>query len=175
MWFLSAVSDTGKMAHKALDGSPFYQRNVIYYLVVPAGHTSCSGLNGPNGLDDACPHKLLIRKVVDVPPATSPTDNPDLTEESLIRDVTPYLTRPNGRDLSAMQSEPNLERAEVVASNLLWFEVTLNPDPEIANEVQLDLRAVSLDDARREVQFGSVSLAVSRFTQQQLITVVPKN
>lgn len=177
LWFLSALGPDGKMAHKPGDGTAYYQRNVIYYLVVPGGHSDCAGLVGPKGMDDACPHKVLIRKVVDLPPATDPNQPPETHEEGLIpvSDIDLYLTQPNGRDLSAMQSEPGVTRVEVVANNLLWFDPVRMPDPDIANEIELDLRAVSLDDARREIKLGSVSLAEGRFTQQQLMSVIPKN
>lgn len=176
LWFLSAVDPiTEKMVYKP-DGTPFWQRNVIYYLVVPTGD-SCVGLEGPDQLDCACPHKVLIRKVVDNPPGTSATSDPETTEEVLLApaDVQAYLTRPNGPDISAMLGEAHVSGARVVARDLVWFEATRRPDPEIAAEIQVDLRAVALEDVRREQAVGATSLLEGRFTQAHMISVFPKN
>lgn len=173
--FLSAHDPaTGELVLKP-DGTPFWQRNVLYYLVVPNSHSGlfgfdCSGGIGPGGFDDHCPHKLLIRKVIDSGPTTTPTGNPVTDEETLLSDVSAYLTRPAGYDMALLQSEMGVERAEVVASRLLIFQVSLHP-----REVEVDLRAVAIKDAQSQVAVGSVALSSGRFTSLRALSVFPMN
>lgn len=166
VWFLSAGNESGRVVQK-LDGAPLWQRNVLYYQVVPAGHTGCAGGVGARGFEDCCPHKLLVRKEIDLP-AT-----PALPEEVLLTssEIMPYLTRPNGTDTSAMLGEPNVVRAELIATDMLWFEVTR----PTTGEFHVDLRAVALEDARRQLSIGAESLAESRFTVRQPVSVFPAN
>ena len=153
------------------NGDLFWQRNIIYYLVVPNGHSGCSGGAGPGGFDDHCPHKTLIRKVVDTPPATTPTSN----LETPLASLAPYLTRPINNDASAMYAEPGVSQVSVVMTNLLWFVVTNRPDPNTPGEIMIDMRAVSLDSAQATIQLGQVPLATGPFTLQQLTSVFPRN
>lgn len=179
LWFLSAVDpSTGEMAVKP-DGTPFWQRNLLYYLVVPDGHAGlfgfdCQGGLGPNGFDDRCPHKLLIRKVIDSGVPTAPQGNPDTDAETLLGDVTPYLTRPAGYNLGVMGGEPGLERVEISATRLLWFEVTLKA-PGRPQEIDIDLRAVAIKDAQGHVAVGSVPLSSGRFTANRIVSILPMN
>ena len=101
LWFLSAVDpNSGELIRKP-DGTPFWQKNVLYYLVAPSGHLDfcgidCEGGLGPDGFDDRCPHKVLVRKVIDSGVPTNPETDPDATEEELLTDVSVYRTRPQG-------------------------------------------------------------------------------
>ncbi|MBI3925133.1 MAG: hypothetical protein HY319_06300 [Armatimonadetes bacterium] len=173
LWFLSPIATSGQMAHKQDSAEPLWQRNILYYLVVPQNHNptfgmNCSGIAGPTGYEAACSHKVLIRKVIDSGVATVPTD--ESTEETLIADITPYLTHPNGYDLSGM-NEPGVEHQEIVASRLLTFE-SQNAGP---SEVSVELRAVALQDAQRETRLGSVSMYTGRFTAVAPFSVFLKN
>jgi hypothetical protein len=150
------------------DGSRMWQRNILYYLVVPE-RDPCTGGAASNGFDDHCPHKLLIRKVIDNAPPTVPTD--ETTEEALLSDVTPYLTQPSGLDTSGMSVEPGVGEVRIVALNLLGMELRR---PQEA-ETQVDLRALSLLDAMRNLRVGSISLTESSFTQQEGFSVFPRN
>lgn len=172
--FLSALDDEGNLIQK--DGVPFWQRNVLYYLVVPAGHTECAGGAGPAGTDDRCVHKILIRKVIDTGTPTTPDGDLELTVEAPLLDVTPYLTRPAGSSLESMLGvEPGLESATVVAKDLLSWDVLLSPDPRSPGEVEIDLRDVAVEEARNHVKLGVDSLAATRFTVNYLFSVVPRN
>lgn len=173
IWFLSAVDPlSGEVARKT-DGRAFWMRNILYYLVVPGGHTSCAGGAGPGGLDDRCPHKVLIRKVIDQAPPSDPEDA--TTEETLLTDVSAYLTRPLGPDTSAMSLEPGVERVEALASQMLWFDVKRPPDPRFPGEVMADLRACSLDELRQNLRLGVDPLYKSPFTQVRTLSVFPRN
>lgn len=178
LWFLSPVDPaTGEMVHKQ-DGSPFWQRNILYYLVVPNNHDatfgmSCLGGAAANGYDDRCPHKVLIRKVIDSGAATIPTD--ETTEETLLANVAPYLTRPLGFSLAAM-AEPGLTEREISAAWLLGFESSTAPPPSnIPREIFIDLRALSIEEARREIQVGAAPCFVSRFTRTAPFSVYLRN
>lgn len=174
VWFLSALDPQGKVVQK--DGLPFWQRNVLYYLVVPAGHTGCTGGAGPAGPDDRCVHKVLIRKVIDSGPTTTPTSDFELTAETSLLDVTPYLTRPNSATLEGMRSsEAGLESATVVAQDILCWDVRLSPDPRCPGEIEVDLKDVAVDEARHHVKLGVDSLAESRFAVSYLFSVMPRN
>lgn len=173
--FLSALDAKGSVVQK--DGVPFWQRNVLYYLVVPAGHSDCTGGAGPAGTDDRCVHKVLIRKVIDTGPPTTPDSDFDLTVETALLDVAPYLTRPEGTSLEPMLggTEPGLESATVVAKDLLSWDVKLSPDPRSPGEVEIDLRDVAVEEARSHVKLGVDPLSATRFTVNYLFSVVPRN
>ncbi len=178
LWFLSPLDPaTGQMARK-LDGSAMWMRNVLYYLVVPANHDavfgmSCSGGSGPNGYDDRCPHKVLIRKVIDSGVPTLVGD--ETSEEELLADVSAYLTQPDGFDLSTM-AEPGLEDKRVVANNLLMFQTVTAPPPAAApRELAVDVRAMSVEEARREMRVGTDAGADSRFTLRAPFSVSLQN
>ncbi|MBI3925296.1 MAG: hypothetical protein HY319_07145 [Armatimonadetes bacterium] len=179
LWFLSPRDPVTGVVHHKADGSPFWQRNILYYLVVPADHDqlfgyTCTGGAGPGGMDDRCPHKVLIRKVIDLAPATDPAD--EATEETLLPEVTDYLTRPAGYDTSGMSAEPGLQEVSIVARKLIFFRVTLAPVPASwPNEVEIDVRATSIEEAEKSVRVGSVALGTGPFTTQQLISVFTPN
>lgn len=178
LWFLSPVDPaTGQIARKD-DGSPMWMRNILYYLVVPANHDATFGMNckggpGPGGYDDRCPHKLLVRKVIDSGTATIASD--ETTEETLIPDITPYLTQPAGFDLSGM-AEAGLEDKRIVANSLLTFSSQSAPPPEnVGTEVAVDVRALSLEEARRSIQVGNAPASTSQFTLQSPFSVFLRN
>jgi hypothetical protein len=177
--FRTAMSPgTGQFCQKP-DGTPFWQANIIYYLAVPSGHDglvgqSCDGGAGPEGYDDRCPHKVLIRKVIDVDPPTAP-DSPLADEEQPLTDLAQYLTQPATLDLSSMESEPSVVDVKLVAQPLLWFGARLNPSGMLPGEVEIDLRSVMLADAQKKVNLGSTPLADDPLALQQVFNVVPQN
>lgn len=174
LWFLSPVDPaTGQIVRKS-DGSAMWMRNILYYLVVPSNHDAVFGLHcvggaAANGYDDRCPHKLLIRKVIDADGATVATD--ETTEEALIADITPYLTQPSGYDLTAM-AEPGLEDKRVAANSLLTFS---SAPGTVGSEVAFDVRAMSIAEARRAIEVGKAPAWDSRFTLQSPFSVFLRN
>lgn len=176
VWCLSALGP-GKTTLMTPDGQPFWQRNILYYLVVPQGHTSCAGGAGPNGLDDRCPHKVLIRKVIDSGTPTTPTSDPIADREALLTggEIGGFLTRPIGLDVSAMKSEPGVQEVEIVATNLLWFETRREPDPDIPKEIQVDIRAVRLEELKTLQAIGTAPLYDSPSVITHLFSVFPRN
>lgn len=177
LWFLSPIDPATGATVRKHDGSPFWQRNILYYLVVPAGHNAlfgvnCPGAAGPTGYEDGCSHKVLIRKEIDAGTPTDPTD--ETTEETLITNIAPYLSAPNGYDLSAM-TEAGLTEKRIVASSLLHFETFTAPPPAgIPSELLVDVRALSIAEARRKAGLGT-SAYTGPFTLQSPFSVSLRN
>ena len=113
---------------------------------------------------------MLIRKVIDSGTPTDPTMDPQADQEEVLTDVSPYLTRPDGLDISAMNSEPGLESVEMVATRLDFFEVT-----KTGNEVVIDLRATATPALERSIKVGSVSLKSRPETSQYRRSFFPAN
>ena len=173
-WCLSPLDSSGRVARK-YNGTPLYQRNVLYYLIVPNNHqqvygTTCAGGAGPGGYDDRCPHKVLVRKVIDSGTVTTSTD--ELTEETLMTpaQVAPYLTRPTGLSAANMNSEVGVQSVSLVGRQLLWFKVDTTPAP-----VQFEIRATNLLRANRTLRVGTVSLYNDPLTAELRLTLVPGN
>ncbi len=175
LWFLSPIDPvSGDMVHLSADAQPFWQRNVLFYLTVPLNHDalfhqSCAGAAGPTGYETACPHKVLIRKVIDSGVPTDPAD--ESTLETLIGDISPYLTRPVGYDATGL-TEAGVEEVQIVANQLLSFESFPGAVP---TELRLDLRAVAIGEAARTLAVGSVSLRDTDLTEIHQVSVFLKN
>lgn len=180
LWFLSPVDPTATppTVVRKRDGTPFWQRNILYYLVVPSNHNttfgmSCAGGTDPNGYDDRCPHKVLIRKVIDSGVPTVATD--ETTEETLLPSVAGYTSRPNGYSLAGMP-DPAPTQASIAAAQLLCFESVTAPAPNnVPTELFVDLRALSIEEARREMRVGTDPGYTSRFTHQAPFSVFMRN
>jgi hypothetical protein len=172
-WFLSAIDPVTGRFMRTEDGEPFWQRNVLYYLVTPSA-VETLGFEGTgldlHGYESACPYKILIRKEIDFGTPTDPTDQ--ATSEPLMTyfQIAPLLTRPVGYDLSGM-SGPNVS-VQPVAANILSFRV--DPVNSIGG-FEVDLRATAIDRAKREGRIGSRDLANDPATQQLRLTLFPPN
>lgn len=181
VWFLSAVDPASGRFQRKADGSPRWMRNILYYLVVPQNHAAlygytCTGGPGADGYDDRCPHKALVRKVIDAGAATTTDDS--TPEEVLLTsaEVAGYLTAPSGLDVSGMIGEPGLENARLLAHELLGFRVFLAPEPsDFPTEVQVDVRGVAVASAEHLVGVGTRSLSEGRFTLGYGFSVFPSN
>jgi hypothetical protein len=175
LWFLSAVDpESGEFVMKS-DGTPYWQRNILYYLVTPTKHETtygynCAGGKGADGFDDRCPHKILVRKVIDSGAPTGPDGDPILNEETLLSDPGEYLTRPVGYDVGAMNGEPDVDRVDVAAVRLLWFRPSVE-----GRTVVVDIRAVAIKGAQKALRIGETPLAEGRFTVHRLLSVTPMN
>lgn len=172
VWFLSPLGPTSAAPERNTEGRPFWQRNILYYTVVPNNHDllygqACAGGADGQGYESRCPHKVLIRKVIDNGPATNLSTAP----ETLISNISPYLTRPLGFDTSNMGAEPGLESAEIKAQSLLSFRVGLGTNPQWPNEVLVELRSARIEEARRTVRLGSDPL--DSWVQQFSFSVFP--
>ncbi len=154
-------------------GEPFWQRNILYYLSTPQGDP-CQGGADANGFDDRCPHKCLVRKIIDDPPATAATDNPQ-NDEALITNLTPYLTRSLGRtNISNMLGEANVEQVELVARGLVGMRVQINADPNIPNEVRLTVTALNQPRGQK-LALGTVALSGQGGLLVNELSIFPRN
>lgn len=178
IWCLSPVDPASGLSLRKDDGSPFFVNHVLYYLVIPKGHAklygyACAGGTDTDGYDDRCPHKVLIRKVIDAPPVTDASN--EATEEALMTSsqINQYLTAPDGFNVDAMKSEPGVLSVHLRAHSLLYFRARLAPVATSPREISLDLRAADIRRAEKEVRVGSVSLAQGRFTTQCLFSAFP--
>ncbi len=143
------------------DGRPFGMRNVLFYAVVPTDYSGLidQTITGSNvgGYELNCPVKQLVRLEIDQNPGNDPSN--DTTEDQIVSPLTPYLTRPTGTFKSATR--------RTVANSLLSFRCQ-----QFGTELRIDLRAVSIDEARRAQGFGAAnSYASGRYTLQQTFSV----
>lgn len=166
----AAVNGTGDVA-SIPSGSPYWQRNLLYYASVPLGDT-CAGGIGPDGYDDRCPHKMLMRKIIDVGTVTNVSF--PATPEVELTDFSPYLTRPLKGDVSPMLGEPGISRADIVALNLLSFRLEKQPDPNFPEEVRVTLRCWDFL-SKQKIALGSTSLANHTNTVVFSFSVFPRN
>jgi len=181
IWFTSATDPaTGQIARKA-NGSPLYLRNILYYLIVPRGHAGiygfdCAGGIGPNNYDDRCPHKVLVRKVIDY---NGPSSNESNEEQPMSStEVAAFLTQPNGLDVSSMTSESTggaqVGPVQLVARDLLWLTCN-SKAPASPLPVQLELRASNLLRVHKELAVGRGSLYSAGTTEEVRLSLMPGN
>ncbi len=173
VWFLMSVDPSTGEPVRRTTGAPFWQRNILYYAVVPQGHDaffgqSCQGGTGALGVDNRCPHKVLIRKEIDLPPTTTTTD--ETTLETLIPagSISPYLNRPVGFDTGALGSQ-----ARVIAVNLLSFSVQRGPDSDAPGELKVVVEGAATALARKAIRVGTDPMG--SFTLTRSFSVFPKN
>lgn len=164
--YLSAVNVTDGSIALLPDGSgnPYFFQNIFYYITTPTNHDAlfgqtCTGGND-GGYDYNCPHKILIRGVEEQNPTYDPSD--DSTIETLLSPLAPFLAQPTGF--------PNTTARDTVAINLLTFQLR-----QVGNEIRVDLRAVSIADARRKVSLGNFNFNNSGFALQYIFSVFPRN
>lgn len=166
VWFLSAIDPaTGEFVRHP-DGSPRWQRNILYYSVIPKGPADFQGSGHQvDGYESSYPYKLLVRKEIDVAPATA-ASNPT-AQETQISDIAPYLERPDGVVFPSQDAEVTL-----VASHLLRFSVV--PDDALRG-LRIVLQAAALEEARREFAIGSRPLREPRFLLERRSWMFPEN
>ena len=167
VWFLTAMdpaeSDPDRQYKRHPEtGRPRFQANVLYYLVRPTDYSRVSGGlvagvdTDPDG-DFFAPHKFLVRKLIDRTP------NPDDTESLLTStEVDAFITSPIDYTLAPFDSEPDVAEHRLVADKLLSFQVLLDQ-----SVVEVKTSAVRLDEARRAVALGSVSLRNNPLTSHR--------
>ena len=176
VWFLSATDPSSGEQLRGHDGAPFWEHQILYYLVVPdqldqvAGYSIAGGQDA-DGYEDRCPFKVLIRKEIALG-ATADPDN-DATEQALLANPSQYLTRPRGYQIDFMLAEPGVRSVELVAHHLLTFRCATGVNH--AQEIEFDLRAVRIEEAERSLGIGPTSLSDGEFTERQLLSVRARN
>ena len=163
--FLSPVDPNTLQANYSADGSTFWMRNITYYLIVPANHDqlslhTCAGVADANGYDDGCPHKVLLRQITDNN-NSNPTNPPSI--QTLVSPFGPF-SRPTGYPSGS-------GGLTTVAINLLTFRCSQLD----GGELSVDMRAVSLPDATRNLNIGAMPLTPTSYLIEQKFSVFPKN
>jgi prepilin-type N-terminal cleavage/methylation domain-containing protein len=174
---LSCSTDgVGDVVTKA-GGEPYWQRNVLYYLIVPQGDTCQGGIDPTTQCDDRCPHKVLVKKIIDLAPTTSPTGIPSADIETMMTGLQApmFLSRPNRTDVSAMASEAGVSQVSVVANQLLTMIVERQPDPNIPLEVRIQLQAYNQAAGQKLVAVGTAPLSKNENTISQQLSLFPRN
>ena len=166
LWFLSAIDPNTNEFIRNDDGSPRWQRNILYYSVIPSGlNVSFSGIQ-EEGYEVSHPHKVLVRKVIDSGPPTDPLV--PSSQETLIADITPYLERPNLFTFSSGDSES----VSVVARNLLSFRV--NRDIDLSG-ISVSLQTANIEEAKKTFPLGTRSLNNPQFLMERRFMNYPEN
>ncbi len=174
LWFLSAIDPvTGKFCRNA-DGTPFWQRNIVYYLVTPKNSHLHFGYDAAGlaqaGYEVACPYKVLIRKEIDSGVPTHLSDSSSIEKLLTYSELAPYLDRPDGYSCAGMSGVNTAVKP--VSANLLSFRAELQDQ---LRGVSLDLRATAIERARREGGIGSRDLISQPATTQLRFVVMPPN
>jgi hypothetical protein len=171
LWFLSAVDEeTGQLVLKE-DGKPFWQRNIIYFTAIPEDHDSYYGVRCSQ--TSYCPHKVLVRRVVDAGPLTEPDSAESEIEEiltpSLVQD---WVERPGS--LTELGFTNSAEEDRLIATGLLDFKVVLEPEGW-DKEISCTLKGFSNKESGKSVAIGAHSLENSPFTHEIEASFFPGN
>jgi prepilin-type N-terminal cleavage/methylation domain-containing protein len=178
-WFLSAKDPATGISARASNGRPLWQRNILYYTAVPTNHAAlygydCTGGANSDGYDVQCPHKVLIRKVIDSGGVTTPTD--EATQESLLAPsaIATHLTAPAG--FLVPLSGASEEEAKVVAPAVLTFRVAKAPvSATWPDELSFSLQATSLQELGKGVAVGTTDLESAPQTESMEFSIFPEN
>jgi hypothetical protein len=167
LWFLSPVNQATGEYVRTSTGTPFWQHHILYYSVVPKKHDdligfSCKGGADSDGFEIQCPHKLVIRKVIDIDDLADPND--EATMETPFADADPpvdvskYLTRPDGLDTSAMLLEGGVLEVSIVSTSILSFNVSVAKDASQPREIEIETASVSIPSAQKRLRIGQEPL-----------------
>lgn len=175
LWMLSAEDPVTGRFIRGSDGSPLWQKNVLFYLTVPTDHDRRYGVHCQNW-DRVCPHKILLRKVIDKAPLTTPTSAED-DRETLLDDseVLTYLTRPDSLELQPMLLEDGVVGVDYITGGLLDARAELIFSGSSVLEVGFVLEAPLLEDAQKRLDLGRDPFEAVTFTLSRRIAVLPIN
>lgn len=177
IWFLSAVDPATGQVARASNGTPLWQRNVLYYTAVPTNHAAlygfnCAGGANADGYDVHCPHKVLIRKVIDFGTPTTPTN--EASQELLIPagSIAAYLTPPTGFNVPL--TNPGEEEGQVLISQLLTFRAQRGPGA-LPTEIHIEAKCTSLKELGKKTAVGSTNLENAPETESIEFSIFPQN
>ncbi len=172
LWLLSAADPSGAELCRKDDGTPFWQRNVLYYLCTPTDHDTIFGMRC-QAKAYFCPHKVLVRRVYDLRPVTSPSSPEGSIEELMtVSQVKARALAP--RTLSSSFPGPEAEQSEIVATGLLDFSVSKGAEGW-SSEIVVRLKAFNADQAGKVARVGQEDLRSSPYTHETLASVFPGN
>ena len=174
LWFLSAVDPlSGEFVRDPDNGTPFWQRNIVYYAVSPLGLGDL-GYTGPGrdvgGYEVACPFKILVRKEIDSGAATSDPSSTPIETLMTYAELAPHLNRPTGYSCSGMGSAN--ATVKPVSAHVLTFRADLDPN---LRGISVDVRCSAIDRARREGSIDDRDLSIQPSTTQLQFVLLPPN
>lgn len=171
LWLLSAEDEGSGMMGQLEDGTPLWQRNIIYYAMAPSDHAQRFG-QACGRQPGHCPHLYLIRKVVDSGVSTN-LSSPALNSETLLRvsQIGNYLTPPRGFMVSGGRG---LEKGEVVAQGLVDLSFRIKPGG-LEGEVETTISVFNVQEAGQKVSLGRVDLRENSFTHKIRFSGFPAN
>lgn len=179
LWFQSNVDLPSGLVIRDPSAVPIYQNTIVYYLAKPSNalHTSrygysCQNWVGANTADPdrVCPHKVLIRlvlqKVAHAPPDYTPQD-PTYTPAEL----GVHCVRPADLLLTNISGAEVIEK-KVICDQILYFLPSRN-----GGAIDFDVRVTRAREAEAKVGVGQsgASLYDSNFTTVYLTSAVPGN
>lgn len=172
LWMLSAEDPTtGELARDS-EGTPFWQRNVVYYCVVPTDHDKYYGTACGASKPADCPHKLLVRRVIDDGTPTRPGSRAK-NEEALLDTVTLgglFVVPTDRRSIPGGDSN-----TQVVAGGVLDFKVSLAPEAEWPEEVRVQLVGLPEKVDGKRLELGKGDPHASSYAHSLLFSVQPGN
>lgn len=174
-WFLSARDPATGQFVTADDGRPFWQKNVLYYLTVPQDHDTRYGVNCQQ-FDRVCPHKILLRKVIDRDNPTTPTSAPE-DEETLMTEAEAqeHLTRPATLDLSAMEALATVVEVDYVCGHLLDMTLTTEVQDGKLVEAEVLIEAGLIEATRNRLAVGRDEFNAGAYVLSKSVGFVPRN
>ena len=179
IWFQSNVDLVSGQAIRDPSAVPIQQNTVVYYLTKPSNalHTSRYGYScqtwsgaGSANPDEVCPHKALVRlvlqKVAHPPPDYTPQDPPYTPGE-----LNAFCLRPDDLLLTNIVGAEVIEK-RVICDQILYFLPSRN-----GGSIEFDVRVARAREAEAMVGVGQAgsSLYDSNFTTVYLTAAVPGN
>ena len=155
------------------DGTAYWQRNHLYYTAVPARHDELFPV-GCAGEYSTCPHKFLVRRILDTGPVTRYRGELADVERLLpVASLEAELLVPE--DFHSDLRSPESGRTALIASGILDFSVRLDPPEGLPGEVEVTLKGFDVREAGKKVNFRSTELETSPYTHTVQFSVFPSN
>ena len=158
VWFCSGQDPATGRTLRGGHGGPHWQRNILYYPAIPGNHdelygVSCPATDDADGYDVGCSHKILVRKVIDSPPAT-PSD-PNKPPEELLSptDIVGYISDPS--QLMMSPTGPNgQEDAKLAAQQMVSFRASMHPSSAqpSASHIKIAMVSLSAEEAQSQAR-----------------------
>lgn len=172
LWLLSANDSSSSQPCRKEDGTPFWQRNVLYYLGAPTDHDRLFK-QVCQAKPFVCPHKVLIRRVFDSQRATM-ANSPEADVEELMPSAQVRTRARLPRDFNSPFPGAAAEKSEIVATGLVDFQVSKGAHGW-NGEIEFRLKAFDVDSAGKVSMIGREDLRNSPFTHETFGSVFPGN
>lgn len=156
------------------DGTALWQRNVLYYSAIIKEHDRVFPVNCPGqSRQSVCPHKVLVRRVLDTGVRTRP-QSPDKEVETLLplRDLKAELLIPD--NLTSSLESSDTRRSPIVALGLVQVRFEFPAVGGLPGEVRVKLQGFDVSQAGKNVLFNQ-DLSKSPYTHTVDFSVFPDN